>query len=153
MSELDASDIILPIDPPPQAARALSGSTVEAQVLLLPGVASDEEGYAVEGIDLAKWLRQGGVTAEPAEPREGRKYIDLKAADLFLGTVGFTLQLLASGGGQLLADAIEHLLGGLGQRRVRLRVAVYEDNKSKARWFQADGRGEDVVKALRTWKS
>ena len=97
---------------------------------------------------MAEIICRQGYTAAFEDDEAHRKYISLKAADIWLPILQVTQELLIAISGGLFTDLIEGLLGerksNEGILHVEYRVV---DREGQIRYFKASGRGEDVLKA------
>jgi hypothetical protein len=129
--------------------------------LVLPGFPnrSDldrDEGsfYPGETVDIVKLLKEQGLTVDFAEAREDRKTLELKAAEFWAPILVFAYEAAAHGAGALLAHAIIQRLGHERLKRAIVHVKCgSQQSDGTTEWFVADGPGEEVVKALKEWKS
>jgi transcriptional regulator with XRE-family HTH domain len=128
-----------------------------ADVLVLPGVPGkakrldDGRGaYPASTVDIMKLLREQKVAVEFVEPPNRRAELTYHAADIWLPVLLWTSDAVANGAGSLFAHAIIQLFG---QRRAERSVLHVRCGRQTAegdiRWFEADGPGSEVLKALR----
>lgn len=128
-------------------------------VLVLPGLAgkphtTDEDSvYPGVTTDVVKLLREMELRVDYWQPRESRKTIVRKGADIWIPILLFTEQVVANGGGTLLANAVTQLLGKRAAERSVLHVKCgAASGEGQVEWFEAHGPGTDVLKALRQFK-
>jgi hypothetical protein len=90
----------------------------ESQILICAGVPG-KPGLTVEGgrpypdtaIDMAKAIRELGLTVSFEDDREDRKYVEYKAADVWLPILQVTVDVLTGISGGLFTMLIVNLLG------------------------------------------
>lgn len=128
----------------------------ESQVLICAGVPWIPT-LAVEGgrpypdtaIDLAKLIRERGLTVSFEDERERRKYVEHKVADVFLPILQVTRDVLVGISGGLFAMLIADLLGVEGAKKSILHVEYrIVDSDGSVEEFKAVGAGEEVLEAL-----
>jgi transcriptional regulator with XRE-family HTH domain len=128
-----------------------------ADVLVLPGIPGKHErlddgrgAYPAATVDIMKLLREEGFTVDYTEPPDQRAELTYHAADIWFPVLLWTSDVVANGAGSLFAHAIIQLLGSRRAERSILHVRCgRQTQEGDIRWFEADGPGADVLKALR----
>ena len=128
-----------------------------ADVVVLPGVPGKVErlddgrgAYPASTVDIMKLLREQGLAVEYVESPNRRAELTYHAADIWLPVLLWTSDAVANGAGSLFSHVIIQLFG---QRRAERSILHIRCGRQTAegdiRWFEADGPGSEVLKALR----
>jgi hypothetical protein len=132
----------LPIDPPPIDLP----DEITVDLLILPRkLAEDGDGlYDDSVLTLAKELRSEGVTADYLQPPEERRWIGEKSA------VPLLVEFVIGVGGNAGWAALKALFGRRPADKTRVRLARAKScgEKVEWEWFEAEGTGEEVVRAI-----
>lgn len=128
----------------------------DSEILICAGI-PDKPGLVVEGgrpypetaIDVAKVIRERGLTVSFEDERDHRKYVEHKAADVFLPILQVVVGVLEGISGGLFTMIIADLLGPEEAKEsflhVEYRIADSDGNMEE---FKAAGPGEQVLEAL-----
>jgi hypothetical protein len=131
-----------PIDPPPIDLP----DEIAVDLLILPRkLAEDGDGlYDDSVLTLAKELGSEGVTAEYLHPPEERRWIGEKSA------VQLLVEFVIGVGGNAGWAALKTLFRRRGSDRTRVRLARTRSRGEKIEWewFEAEGTGEEVARAI-----
>jgi hypothetical protein len=106
--------------------------------------------YPTSTVDIMKLLREQKFAVEFVEPPNRRAELTYHAADIWLPVLLWTSDAVANGAGSLFAHAIIQLFGQRRAERSVLHVRCgRQTTEGDIRWFEADGPGSEVLKALR----
>lgn len=128
----------------------------ETHILICAGIPGNPD-LEVEGgrpypetaIDLAKVVRERGLTVSFEDERNHRKYVEHKAADIFLPILQVASGILEGISGGLFTMVIADLLGADDAKKSILHVEyriVHPDGNIEE--FKGVGPGEQVLEAL-----
>ncbi len=116
------------------------------------GLQSGELAFPATSSDVIKLLGESGLRVDYESSAQGRQaFISQWSAEFLLPILAFTMDALANGAGDLLADIIRNRIGFNRLRRTRLRVKVAKVNRQdmSATWFEGDGNADEVLEAMR----
>ena len=135
----DEESVSLVVTEPPEYTATLSGH----DVVILPIRVQDDVGiYPDEVLTLKKQLRAQGVDADFLHDSDHRRWLGLKGEVVATIILGF----VTSGGVAAVQSMLTQRFAG---RRLRLRAARRRNaDGSVVEWFEADGSGDDVARAL-----
>lgn len=128
----------------------------ESQILICAGIPGNPnlkvEGgrpYPETAIDLAKVIRERGLTVSFEDERDHRKYVEHKAADVFLPILQVASSVLEGISGGLFTMVIAALLGADEAKESILHVEYrIADSDGNIEEFKAVGPGEQVLETL-----
>jgi hypothetical protein len=129
----------------------------KAQVSVLPGIPGQMErletgegAYPSTTTDFVKLLREAGLTVEFVEEPDERREVSYQFADILIPTLLFIHDVGWAVAVDYLTGAIRELFGGDRLKKSDLHVKFGKRSADgEARWFEADGKAEDVFKAMR----
>jgi hypothetical protein len=128
----------------------------ESQVLICAGIPG-KPGLTVEGgkpypetaVDLAKVIREHGLTVSFEDERQERKYVEHKAADVFLPIIQVAIDILTGISSGFFTMFIADLLGLDKAEKSILHVEYrIADRRGNVEEFKANGPGKEVMEAL-----
>jgi hypothetical protein len=128
----------------------------ESQIVICAGIPG-KPGLAVEGgkpypdtaIDMAKVIREHGLTVSFEDDREKRKYVEHKATDVWLPILQVTIDILTGISSGLFTMLIADLLGADKAEKSILYVEYrVTDRRGKVQEFKAEGPGKEVMEAV-----
>jgi hypothetical protein len=136
-----------PIDPPPIGLP----DEITVDLLILPRKL-DEDGdglYDDSVLTLVKELRAEGITADYLHPPEERRWIGEKSA------VALVVEFVIGVGGNAGWAALKALFRRreAGTIRVRLARRTSRGEEDEWEWFEAEGTGEEVARAIEALES
>ncbi len=130
-----------PIDPPSVPLP----DSVDADVLIFPREVIESDGlYDDSALTLAKELRKDGVTAEYQHGPGSRQWIGERGVDIVLSLI---LGIASNAGWDALCGLLR-LRHPSDSVRITLARCRQTESGVEWEWFEAEGPGEDVARAL-----
>src|SRR5262245_29205041 len=105
--------------------------------------------YPATAIDLAKLIRERGLTASFEDEADQRRYVQHNAADIWVPILEVTRDLLIGISGGLFTQLIVDWLGSDEAKKSILHVEYrIDDSDGNVKQFKAEGPGNEVLEAL-----
>lgn len=130
-----------------------------SDILICPGMAGREgpsQGwpnlYPDTTSDFYKFFTASGLVVRYAAPKDTRRTLGLLAREIWVPVLLFISTSASGAAGALLATAIQNFLhraGDSGKQLIHVRCGRLRNGS--ADWFEAHGREQDVLSALREW--
>jgi len=131
----------------------------EKSIVVVPGLPGnltspddDRPIYPASTLAFVKVLRNEGYTVLVATPEDVRE-VSHHASDEWLPLANFGLQVLAGGGGNVLAAVLMHFFGALPRRKIVAHIKWnVQSPDGSVHEFMFDGDGDTAIEVARTFE-